>query len=45
MASLAIDDLTALAAAAPAWHQAGAATPLVLPRDEFDESLDALSHR
>lgn len=39
--SLTMDDLTGLAAAAPGWHRAGAATPLVIPRDEFARSLDA----
>ena len=41
VASLTLDDLTALAAAAPTWHEAGAATPLVVPHDEFAASLDA----
>lgn len=41
VSSLTPDDLTAMAAAAPSWHHAGAATPLVLPRDEFAQSLDA----
>jgi hypothetical protein len=41
VASLTMDDLNAMAAAAPGWHRAGAATPLVLPRDEFARSLDA----
>src|SRR5918993_2958967 len=39
--SLTMDDLQALALFAPHWHRAGAATPLVLPRDEFARSLDA----
>ena len=39
--SLTLDDLTALATAAPTWHEAGAATPLVVPHDEFAASLDA----
>ena len=39
--SLTMDDLTALAAAAPAWHGRGIATPLVLPRVEFAKALDA----
>ncbi|MCC7126836.1 MAG: hypothetical protein IT178_18445 [Acidobacteria bacterium] len=39
--SLTLDDLIALAAAAPSWHAAGVATPLVLPRAEFTRSLDA----
>lgn len=33
-------DLSALAAAAPGWHGVGAATPLVLPREEFAQALD-----
>ncbi|MCC7177682.1 MAG: hypothetical protein IT177_04755 [Acidobacteria bacterium] len=41
VSSLTLDDLTAMAAAAARWHHAGAATPLVLPRDEFAQSLDA----
>jgi hypothetical protein len=41
VSSLTLDDLTAMAAAASRWHHAGAATPLVLPRDEFRQSLDA----
>ncbi len=41
VASLTHDDLIALAAAAPSWHAAGVATPLVLPRAEFTRSLDA----
>ncbi|MDH4064452.1 MAG: hypothetical protein OEW19_08625 [Acidobacteriota bacterium] len=41
VASLTMDDLTALAAVAPGWHHTGAATPLVLPRLEFARSLDA----
>ena len=41
VASLTMDDLTAMAAAASRWHLGGAATPLVLPRDEFAQSLDA----
>jgi hypothetical protein len=41
VASITMDDLAALAAAAPAWHDAGIATPLVLPRREFARSLDA----
>ena len=39
--SLTLDDLTACAAAAGAWRRAGAATPIVLPRDEFARALDA----
>lgn len=41
VASLTMDDLTALAAVAPHWHRAGVATPLVLPGPEFRRSLDA----
>jgi hypothetical protein len=41
VASLTFDDLTACAAAADAWRRAGAATPIVLPRDEFAQALDA----
>jgi hypothetical protein len=41
VASLTIDDLSALAVAAPGWHARGIATPLVLPRAEFARSLDA----
>ena len=39
--SLGMDDLTALAAVASVWHARGIATPLVLPREEFAQSLDA----
>lgn len=39
--SLTVDDLQALALAAAGWRDAGIATPLVLPRDEFARSLDA----
>lgn len=39
--TLAFDDLSALATAAATWHEAGVATPLVVPRDEFAASLDA----
>lgn len=39
--SLTMDDLNAMATAAPVWHEARAATPLVLPRDEFAQALDA----
>jgi hypothetical protein len=39
--SLTMDDLASLAAAAPAWHARGIATPLVVPRVEFANSLDA----
>jgi hypothetical protein len=41
VSSLTMDDLNALALFAPRWHASGAATPLVLPRDEFGRSLDA----
>ncbi len=41
VSSLTMDDLNALAIVAPRWHQGGAATPLVVPRDEFSRSLDA----
>jgi hypothetical protein len=41
VSSLTMDDLDALALFAPQWHASGAATPLVLPRDEFGRSLDA----
>jgi hypothetical protein len=41
VASLTMDDLSALAAAAPSWHTRGIATPLVLPSREFTQSLDA----
>jgi hypothetical protein len=41
VSSLTMDDLNALALFAPQWHASGAATPLVLPRDEFGRSLDA----
>ena len=36
-----LDDLRACAARTPNWHRAGAATPLLLTRDEFARSLDA----
>ncbi len=39
--SLTFDDLSTLATAAAIWHEAGAATPLVVPHDEFAASLDA----
>lgn len=39
--SLTMDDLTALAAAAPGWHERDIATPLILPHVEFAQSLDA----
>ncbi len=38
--SMTMDDLISMAAAAPTWHIAGAATPLVLPRAEFARALD-----
>jgi hypothetical protein len=41
VSSLSFDDLAALAAAAPSWHAHGVATPLVMPRVEFAQSLDA----
>jgi hypothetical protein len=41
VSTLSLDDLTAMAGAAPGWHRAGAATPLVLPRHEFTRGLDA----
>lgn len=41
VSSLTMDDLRAMASTASQWHHAGAATPLVLPRDEFAQSLDA----
>lgn len=41
VSSLTPDDLAALAAAAPTWHARDIATPLILPRLEFAQSLDA----
>ncbi|MBM3781339.1 MAG: hypothetical protein FJW29_06640 [Acidobacteria bacterium] len=41
VSSLTVDDLNALALASPRWRDAGIATPLVMPRDEFARSLDA----
>lgn len=41
VSSLTMDDLSALAAAAPSWHARGIATPLVLPHVEFAQSVDA----
>lgn len=38
--SMTMDDLSSMATAAPTWHLAGAATPLVLPREEFAQALD-----
>jgi hypothetical protein len=35
VSSLTVDDLNALALASPRWRDAGIATPLVMPRDEF----------
>jgi hypothetical protein len=39
--SLSMSDLDGCAARASGWHRAGIATPLVLPLDEFRQSLDA----
>jgi len=39
--SLTIEDLSACARQAKSWHSDGAATPLILTRDEFAASLDA----
>jgi len=39
--SLTEQDLRACARSVPAWHAAGLATPLVVARAEFDQSLDA----
>lgn len=41
VSSLTVDDLQSLALSSPRWRDAGIATPLVLPRDEFARSLDA----
>jgi hypothetical protein len=41
VSSLTVDDLSALALITRRWRDAGIATPLVLPRDEFARSLDA----
>lgn len=41
VASLTREDLDQCAALVRAWHAAGAATPLLLPRDEFAQSLDS----
>jgi hypothetical protein len=41
VSSLSMDDLEAMARAAPGWRHGGAATPLVVPREEFARSLDA----
>lgn len=38
--SLTMDDLGSMAVAAPTWHLAGVATPLVLPRPELAQALD-----
>ena len=39
--SLTVEDLSACARHAKSWHRDGAATPLILTRDEFADSLDA----
>jgi hypothetical protein len=41
VSTLTSDDLLACAARANTWHRDGAATPLLLTRDEFARSLDA----
>ena len=41
VSTLTIDDLSALAAATPSWHARSIATPLVMPRMEFAQSVDA----
>jgi hypothetical protein len=41
VSTLTADDLAACAARAKTWHSDGAATPLLLTRDEFVRSLDA----
>ena len=41
VSSLTPDDLEQCAACVRGWHTAGAATPLLLPRDEFEQSLDS----
>ncbi len=41
VSTLTSDDLRACAARTPNWHREGAATPLLLTRDEFARSLDA----
>jgi hypothetical protein len=41
VSTLTMDDLSALAAATPSWHARNIATPLVMPRIEFAQSLDA----
>jgi hypothetical protein len=41
VSTISLSDLTACAAKARRWHQAGAATPVVLTRNEFVRSLDA----
>jgi len=38
--TLTVSDLDACAARAPRWHKTGVAVPLILPTDEFRESLD-----
>src|SRR5437899_1205891 len=39
--TLSADDLRACSRRVPAWHDAGFATPLILPAHEFNRSLDA----
>lgn len=41
VSTLTPDDLERCAARVRDWHAAGAATPLLLPRDEFERSLDS----
>jgi hypothetical protein len=41
VSSLTQDDLDRCAALVGAWHTSGASTPLLLPRDEFAQSLDS----
>jgi hypothetical protein len=41
VAELTIEDLNACAGHVARWHRAGAATPLLLTRGEFERSLDA----
>lgn len=41
VSALTVDDLQACAERVGRWQRAGAATPLLLPRDEFARSLDA----
>jgi hypothetical protein len=40
VSELTLDDLNACAAQVAKWHRAGAATPLLLTRDDFERSLD-----